>query len=330
MTYVEFFQSIKADKLAQTYYFWGEEDFLIKQAIEKVIEKAIDPDTADFSLDIFYGSETAGSKIVEIASSFPMLSDRRCVIVKELHRLKAQDMKAIGQYLKKPSKSTCFVMTAPKLNFKLSQNKIIKEKAVCVEFKALYDNHILPWIKRHLKKDGIQISDEAIRILHENTGNSLRELTNELEKVILNLNGRKTIETDDVRNVVGLSRGYSIFELSNAIGLKRLNRALKISKRMLELGESPIAIVTMLIRHFSILIKVKHGRQSNWPQSQLTKTAGVSPYFLKDYISQSNNFNNEQLQQSFHFLLDADVNLKTSYQSASMTLELLIYRLTKA
>lgn len=330
MTYIELFQSIKTGNLSSAYYFWGEEDYLIDQAIERIIEKTIDPATSDFNLDILYGSETDGSKIVEIASSFPMMADRRCVVVKELHKLKAQDMKAIGQYLQKPSKLTCLVMTAPKLNLNLSQNEALKKEAVCVEFKTLYDNHVIPWIRRHLKKYGCQITDEAIRLLHENVGNSLRELVNELDKIMLNIDERTMIQADDVRHVVGLSRGYSIFELSNAIGMRDVNRSLKIIDRMLDLGEPPVAIITMLARHFSILLKIKHGRQLNWPQNELTRKAGISPYFLRDYITQSDNFAGEQLQRSFHFLLEADVSLKTSYQSAGLTLELLIYQLIKS
>ena len=310
MTYNELFHSINENKLELTYYFWGEEDFLIEQAINKIIEKTVDESAADFNLDILYGSETTGSRIVEVASSFPMMGEKRCVVVKELHKLKAQDMKAINRYLDKPSKSTCLILTAPKLNLTLSQNKNLKKKAECVEFKALYDNHVLPWIKRYLKTEGIGITDEAVRILHENIGNSLRALANELQKVILNLNGRKTVEADDIQDVVGLSRGYSIFELSNAIGMKKFDRSLVISKRMLELGESPIGIVTMLIRHFSILLKVRHGMRLRWNQNQIVKTAGISPYFLNDYISQSKNFSSEQIQRSFHMLLDTDVNLK--------------------
>ncbi|MBN1349891.1 DNA polymerase III subunit delta [candidate division KSB1 bacterium] len=330
MTYIELFQSIQSGKLEQAYFLWGEEDFLIDEAIKQIIAGIVDQATSDFNLDVLYGSETTGSRIVEIASSFPMIADKRCVVVKELHRLKAADMKALSQYLKKPSARTCLVLTAPKLKLNLSQNKAIQKNAVCVEFKALYDNHIAPWIKRYLKKHGLEISDEAVRILHENVGNSLRELSNELEKVILNQNGRKLVEANDIRNVVGLSRGYSIFELSNAIGMKQFGRSIKIVKRMLESGESPIAIITMIMRHFSILTKVKHGRQLNWAQGKLAKEAGVSPYFLKDYITQSDHFDSEQLQRSFHFLLDADVNLKTSYQSAPMIMELLIYHLTHA
>lgn len=330
MTYIEFFQSLKADKLSSAYFFWGEEDYLVQQAINKIVEKTVDPTTSDFNLDILYGSETNGGKIVEIASSLPMMANQRCVVVKELHKLKVQDMKAIGQYLERPSKLTYFIMTAPKLNFNLSQNKIIKKKATCVEFKALYDNHVFPWIRNHLKKYGFQINDDAIRLLHDNVGNSLRELVNELDKIILNTDERTMIKADDVRHVVGLSRGYSIFELSNAIGMRDFNRSLKIVTRMLELGEPPISIITMLTRHFSILLKIKHGLQLNWPQSELAKIAGVSRYFFKDYIIQSNNYARDQLQRSFHFLLNADVNLKTSYQSAKLILELLIYHLTKS
>jgi len=329
MDYFELFKELKSKQLAPVYLFWGEEDYLIEEAIKKIIEIGIDSESADFNLDILYGNEIDGKKVLQTATSYPLMGERRVVIVKDLHRMKPGCIEIVRHYVQKPSPTTCLVLTAPKLNFKLKHYKELKKLAVAIEFKVLYDRHIPTWIKQYLREKKYDITEEAIGLLHENVGNSLRAIVNELEKVFLNVGTRNKITAEDIRTVVGLSRGFSVFELSNFIGQNDISSAFTTISRMLELGESPIGILTMLTRYFSILLKVKYGLNSGMPQNQLANTAGIPHFFLKDYLSQARNFTITQLQQSFHLLLKADIDLKSSYQKPQLILELLIYNLLK-
>ena len=329
MDYFEFEKSIKSGKFAPVFLFIGEEDYLREEAVRLIISRGIDPETTDFNLDILYGNETDGTKILQIASSYPFMGERRLVIVKDLQRMKPGCIETINRYIKKPSPTTCLVLTATSLNFRLKHNKALKQLATIVEFKPLYDRNIPGWLKKYLKRKHYEITDEAIRILHENVGNSLRFLVNELEKVFLNIENRKQITADDIRHVVGLSRGFSVFELSDFIGKKDIKSALLTTSRMLELGESPIGILTMLTRYFGILLKVKHCKNAGLPPSQMASVAGVPPYFLKDYLAQAGNFPTKQIQKSFHLLLQTDIDLKTSAQKPQLLFELLMYNLIK-
>lgn len=329
MDYISVLRDIDAGKLEKAYLFWGSENFLIEEALKRIISSAIEPEAADFNLDIFFGNEVDGARILETATAYPFMGERRVVVVKDLHRMKPTEIETINRYLAKPSVSTCLVLIATKLNFKLKNNKELKKRCTSIEFKPLYERQIPGWIKQYLGSKEIEISDDAVRLLHENVGTSLWAIVNELDKVILNLTDRKKIESEDVRQVVGISRGYSVFDLSNSIGQKKVNTALVIVSRMLELGESPIGILAMLIRHFSILLKLKYGLKKGSSQAHLASFAGVPVFFVKDYLPQVKNFTRQELQQAFSHLLEADVKLKSSGQKPRLILELLIYNLVR-
>lgn len=329
MDNIKLLNEIKQGKLAPVYLFWGAEDYLLEKTIKQIIKSAVPPESADFNVDIFYGNEVDGKKVMQTASSYPFMGEQRVVIVKNLHRMKPGCVEVINHYVRKPSPTTCLILTAPKVNFRFKHFKMLKKESVALEFKGLYDRQIPGWIRQYLKEMQLEITEEACRILHGNVGNSLRALVNELDKIILGLNECKRIEADDIRNVVGLSRGFSVFELTNQIGNKKLKASFGTISRMLELGESPIGILTMLGRHFSILLKIKHGTKAGKSQSQLISIAGIPPYFIKDYVAQAKNFSLKQLQRAFSLLLNADVELKSSYQKPHIVLELLAYNLIK-
>ncbi len=329
MDYTQFFKDLKANKISPVYLFWGEENYLLEDAIKALTEKLVERETADFNLDVFYGSEVDGAKILQAATSFPIMAENRMVIVKELDRLKAQSLQLLSSYAKRPLKTTCLVLSASELNFRLKPFQELKKSALEVEFKPLYDNQVIAWLKHYVSGKKYSITEEAITLIQENVGNSLRDLVNELDKIFLNSGERKQIEGNDVRHVVGLSRDFSIFELLNLIGERQLKTALVTLSRILELGESPIKIITMLTRHFGILLKIKHGQRTGTPQNQLASLAGVAPFFINDYQKQAKNFSQEQVQKAFHSLMKADTALKSSSQKPFVILELLIYNLIK-
>jgi len=67
-----------------------------------------------------------------------------------------------------------------------------------------------------------------ISLLEEHIGNDLNRIINEIEKLALNLKGRKDITEDDIENYIGISKEYNVFELQAAIAKKDLARAIKI------------------------------------------------------------------------------------------------------
>lgn len=329
MDYYELINELGRGVFKAVYLFWGDEDFLIEESLKKITQVLLTPEETEFNLDIFYGNEVQGSQVLQTATSYPFLGERRLVIVKDFQRMKPSCVEIINRYIARSNSSTCLVLVATKLNFRLKHYKSLKSGSVPIEFKPLYDNQVAGWIKQYLKSKNYEISEEAARLIQESIGNSLRSIVNELEKVFLILDDRQKIMADDIRHVVGATRGYSVFELSDFIGAKQLDAAITTVSRMLELGESPIGILTMLTRFFGILLKIKHFSKINGNQGKIAAGAGVPSFFVNDYLKQSRNFSTKQLQNAFHLLLEADVALKSSAQKPRLILELLIIQLIK-
>lgn len=329
MDYQALLREIQKGEFAPAYFFYGEEDFLMEDAINRVLSLLVDPATEEFNKDVLYGDEVDGARIVNIASSYPMLAQRRVVVVKGVDKLSSASKDLILKYLQRPMATTCLILTSSRMDRGSKFYSELVNRARGVEFKPLYNNQIPGWIRGYVRSKGKDISLEAIRLLHGKVGSSLRELANELEKLFLFLTDKDRIEVGDVERVVGVSKSYNIFELSDAIGRGDLKKAVEIGHRMLELGESPIGMVVMLTRYFTILWKLKELETRRMSAEEIATVVRVHPYFIKDYLNQAENFSPERIERSFSHLLRADINLKSSYQKPKIIMDLLIYNLIR-
>ena len=290
------------------YFFHGEEDFLIDEATELVIESALSVEQRGFNLDIMYGSDVDARDVVSHASSFPMMAGRRVVVVRELDKLSNKEL--LSSYLEQPSPSTCLVLHSTRPDFRKKPYVVAKRTSTIIKFEPMRDYQITGWISKRVKHQGREIDSEASKILAAYVGSSLREIQNELDKLYTFVVEKRTISADDVRAVVGLSKEYNIFELQNAIGTKNLSRSTEILSHMLVAGESPLPVLIMLTRYFTILWKLQDLRRRG--TTELASAIGVNPYFLKDYVAAVANYTVTELEHSFEVLASADEQLKSS------------------
>lgn len=320
-------QDWKRGSFDPVYLVYGEEDFIIEQLSKEMIRTALEPGTEDFNLDILYGEDVDGGKVVERALAYPMMAQRRVVVLKNMHLMSAQSISVLAQYVKKASVTTCLLLTAEKIDLRKSKLAEIEKGSTTIEARPLYDRDVPRWISGYLAERQMTISEEAMRLLHAGAGNALRSLASEIEKIALNLGERKRIEAEDVEAVIGISRQFNIFELCDAAGQKNISSALEILGRMLQMGETPVGIVAMLSRHFAILAKLKALKMQRASNDEMAKRLNLRPFFLTNYLQQLSRYNPIQLKESFSLLLEADQQLKTSYQKPKMVLENLLFRL---
>jgi DNA polymerase-3 subunit delta len=317
-------------EIATLYLLHGEEDFLLDERLEELKNLAVPAAAQSFNVDIVYGSKADVSEIIAQASAFPMMSERRAVIVKEADKLTLSEegKEVLSKYIKHPALTTVLIVVAEHPDLRKKPFSDLKNNAVVEEFKRLREPQLVDWIRRRVKKAKKTIADDAAILIAATVGDSLRMIDGELAKLLTFINDRETISSDDITAVVGLSKKYSVFELVNAVGRKDAPGALAIINRMLEVGEAPQQINAMLTRFFIQLWKYEELRFQGLPTQQLASELGVAPYFLKQTLEQASNFTAVQVEACLAALLAADVEMKTRSTDQRTVMEVLIYALT--
>lgn len=308
---------------------------MMEQMID-AFEALIDPADRPFATERIYAGEEGGSaiNIADAANVFPMLGDRRLVIVMRAEKfLKPARAKSAGAaevtetdgdtgaedsgdgsaldpapleaYLASPAPFTTLVFVAAAIDKTRKLTKRLLEKAQHVEFEGLGGDNArerrdarqeaAAQIRQQLEAAGKAIEPSGLQLLVDRSGSDISKLRGDVERLLLYTEGSKKITRSDVDEVVAIETDVDDWAVVNAIGDGDTPRALKETALRFDRGDSPHAIVGQL----------------RWWVSQ--RLAGVAP---------------ERVKPALEALLKADLALKSSGGEERALVERLIIDLT--
>jgi DNA polymerase-3 subunit delta len=305
-----FVTSFKKRQFAPCYFFCGEEKYPIDQIVDALLEHAVEPSMREFNVDVVHGNEIDGKKIVSIASAYPMMAERRVVIVKDFDRVNGKDV--LEPYIEQPSATTILVAIANSPDFRKKPYVTFKKAGYVHESRMLYDNEVVAWIESRVKKIGRTIEPGAVQLLQSYVGNNLRELANELEKVVIANGDIPKITAAHVEKVVGVSREFTSFQLCDRIGEKNMAKALETAQRMIGAGESVVGLIAAITNHFVRLWKLQDAVLQKKSEQEMLSMVYFNSFALKGSLVQLRNFRPSDIEHAFVLLAEADLAAKSS------------------
>jgi DNA polymerase-3 subunit delta len=334
------------------YIYHGEDEFTRAEALKNLRAEMGDPQFADLNTTTLDGKTLSFGELRHHADAIPFLSDKRLVLVEGMlvrldPRRKADDegeddggeqefnselKQQLLDYLPNLPATTLLVFVE---NKKLhANNAILKlaekdKKNAQVKLFAAPDAKELPdWVINHTEKKGGIIDFSAANDLALFVGADLRALDSEIEKLILYRNGG-TIRRDDVRAMVAPAQEQSIFELVDALGQRKTQRALELLHEQLRHNANEFYLLTMIVRQYRLMLQVRDLMTRGMSLEAIQKQLGTHPFVTKKISEQARNYSVGQLEDILFRLLDTDVSLKTSKLEPTLALDLLVVELTR-
>ncbi|NOQ52176.1 MAG: DNA polymerase III subunit delta [Desulfuromonadaceae bacterium] len=320
-------RALRSGKVPELLYLYGKESFLVQRAVRLVRKSVLTSATDDFNDHQFHGKEVTATRILEAALTLPVFADKRLVTVKEAHLLPAAELEELIPYLNNPAPETCLLFVAEKIDSRRKFFLQFKKIGQLVEFKPLSEREIPAYIRSFLDERDMRISADALDLFCNLSGGGLYEVHSELEKLLNYLGDRSLVDVSDVQAVVSKNRSENIFELGNAVGRGDAAKALALIKRLVDTGEAPLKILSLLVRHFRQLWKVRELQVKKSSSREISGTAGV-PFFVVDaLIIQGKRFSRKDFQRAFELFIETDLAMKSSGADAEALLENLLLRL---
>ena len=158
----QFTKYIGKEELSNLYLFWGPETYFHDVFVSQ-LEKMVIPDAAskDFNHHSYYANDVSINEVVSTCLSFPMMSDRKFVIVKHFDQMTIDDKDAFLKYIQNPQKSTILVLTAETWGKTKFHNELINA-AVSVNCKTLYEKEVYSWVRSKFDEKNILIEEDSI------------------------------------------------------------------------------------------------------------------------------------------------------------------------
>lgn len=322
---------IKSGDVTPVILVVGEEQLLSDECVAQLIDASIDPSMREFNLDILDGSKMPVHEIVARAGSYPMMGDRRVVVVQHADRLGTSgDAKdPLSAYLEHPSETTRLILTAEKVDGRKKPFNDIKKSFDVVECKRMQDRYVPAWVQARAASIGKNIGVEAAALLQAYAGDSLLAVSQEIEKLATFVGARKDITPDDVAEAVGSTRGATVFDLQDACTRRDLKKATTIVRRMTLSGEQAPRLIASLAGHFSSLLGVVDGVKRKIPSGEIASKLGIHPYRVKLMTEAVRAYSEEELINAIHVLRESDRRVKTSQVSTAAELDLLLFRIIR-
>lgn len=329
-------KDIQAGKFAPVYYLHGEESFLIEK-----LAQALDADgavltaaDAAFNREVFYGPETSASQVVNACRSFPVMANRRLVMVKEAHRMAKPEVEKLTSYLKQPVPSTVLVLLFKDRRAGLPKAAATAVNKVGVDFfaKKLYDRDVQQWVLTLIQEAGYEADPAVVAALVDHLGLHLNLIENELEKMFIYLRAQQIhkLERDFVFQMIDVDKEFNAFELVSALAQRQSYRCHLIVERLTQNAKSnpPTLILNALFRFFHHLALV-HRHQLRDPNS-VKHQLGLNYFQAKDCIAAMRHYPLVRVYRNLGLIEAADLRLKgqtPSHMGDAHALKTLVWQL---
>jgi DNA polymerase-3 subunit delta len=310
------------------YWLEGEEKYYIDKITEYAENHILSAEDASFNLSILYGKDSKIEEVINTSKRYPMFAERQVVILKEAQQIR--DIEKLEHYVDHPLVSTVLIVAYKDKNVdkRKSFGKLLHKKVKVLTTKKLYDNELPMWTSNLIRDKGLEIKPKALQLIVDHIGNDLQRIENEIDKLNINLNGKKLITEDDIENYIGISKEFNIFELQAALVNKDLLKCLTIVNYF---ASNPKAVPIQLIMptlysFFSKLYVVAHGKVRD--EYAVASALGTNTFFAKQYVTALQRYNAADVENVLlllhHYNLKSLGINKSDIEDAELMRELIV------
>jgi len=309
-------------KWASVYLFAGQEDFLIEEALSRLLTQWLKDDTSDgLNRDRFDADTHTPAQILDAAQTIPFLSPARVIQVDKVAEFSAKDQETLAEGLQHLSPQTRLVfLWGREWKGKDASSPLVEAisaYAPPVIFWPLFPEQARTWLMQRAKHYKKTLSVEgATWLLHE-AGEGLRQLDQELQKCALFIGERPDIDLDDVQASFGYGKASSPYEWIDAIRRKDGVHGLGILRELLSEGEEPIRLLALLSRSIRDWLSARHPRE--------TPTSLAMRFHLRrghesTFFQELKRWSEEELADGLQRCVTAEQRIKSGRETSEMAL----------
>lgn len=336
-------KQIRNGEFSRVYILYGSEGYLKQHYANTICTKAVPKDFEDFNFKKLDGKETSLNEIYDCISSFPMMSEYTCTLIKDFPL-----SNYIGEKGKVDNEFESIITDVPETSILIfwmdtlevdeksakwsKVLKMIDGAGVCAKIDKRTRSALEKLLVSSAAKKGCTLSKDNAYYMISLIGEDMSTLQNELNKVCA-YTGEGEITKNNIDKTVIVSVEAKIFQLSRMIVRGEADNAFQNLSNLFKLREEPVIILSVLSKAFVDMYRVKAIKEKGVSYSALA-TDFPSAYkgrtfLLDNAANDASRYTITQLKNALNILSDADRRLKSTTEDAKIVLEELILRLLR-
>ncbi|MFB2002628.1 DNA polymerase III subunit delta [Staphylococcus aureus] len=316
---------------------YGEVADLVEKKSSEIINKYLQTEKDDFNFIKFNLYETEITPIIEETLTMPFFSDKKAILVKNAYVFTGekvtkelnQNTDQLMEFLEKYDGDNLIIFEVyqNKLDERKKLTKTLKKNGQLKKVEQMSEEEIKKWIQSKLNENFKDIKQDALNMFIELTGVNFNIVSQELDKLMLFLGDRPTINKDDVNQIINRSLEQNVFLLTEYIQKRQKNKAIQLVKDLINMKEEPIKLLALITSNYRLYYQCKILSQKGYSGQQIAKTVNVHPYRVKLALDQVRHYQLEDLLNIIDSCAETDYKLKSSYMDKQLILELFILSL---
>lgn len=331
-------KELKQGKLNSIYLFYGEELYLLENAVKK-IKKLF----GELILGINYIqiNETNINNLVSDIETPAFGFDKKLIIIKNAGLFKksrgrtlgrpandnSQLQKKIAEYIKENinmiNDTTVLIFVEEDVS-KCELQKAIEENGVVCNFERLKSIDIKRRLKVICNAYEVNVSEQNLDLLIETSGTNMQALINEIRKLIEYAGKGGTITKESVEKLATKEFESRIFDLTDNLGKKDISKAIEILKELIYNKEPVQKILITLYNHFKKIYLTKLCTEKNRDILSVLNLKPNQTFLVSKYKRQAGYFKTNELRKILGELIELDNKYKLGKIDINIGLEAIL------
>lgn len=346
-------EQLKENSPANLYIFSGEETFLIDHYINELKKTILGDDVTGLNLAVF-GSRFDIDDLLDVCDTYPIMAEKRLVIVKDSGLFNASKKKAntdskqdenkgkleeskntapagnraqeaLINYISEIPETTCLLFIEKKVDKRLKIYKQVVKQGLALEFNRIKEGELANWVRKGFRALGKEISGDAAQYLVAICEDDMYFIRNEIFKLAAYVSPKNEVTINDIKLLVIPTIKSVIFDLLDAVVGKNTQKALTLLNDMLILKEPEQKIMSMLSKQTGEILKLKIMMDERASQAQINEVfKGKHPYAMRIMTQQASRMDTGYLRKFLKACVDAEMNYKKGLMTPRLALELLL------
>lgn len=316
---------------------YGEVPELVEKKSNDIVESYLNEKKDDFNYVKYNLYDTSFNQIIEEALTMPFISEKKAIVVKNAFIFTGEKVskdiqpnnEQVNEFLEKYDGENfiIFEVYQNKLDERKKITKTLKKTSKLAKVEQMSEQEIKNWIKNKLHENFKDIKQDALDLFIELTGINFNIVSQELEKIILFLGERTTINKKDVEEIINRSLEQNVFLLTEYIQKGEKYKAIQLIKDLIVMKEEPIKLLALITSNYRLYYQCKILSRKGYSGQQIAKTINVHPYRVKLALNQVKHYQLTHLLNIIDQCAETDYKLKSSYLDKQLILELFILSL---
>ena len=298
-----------ATELKPVYLITGGDRPKIHRALRRLRDRI-----GEEGVELLSAVESGGDDAVAACNSMGLLGgDWRLVVVEEVERWKAADVKAVAAYLASPAPDTVLALVAAELKKDSPLGKACA-KAGDVLVYDVPKRRVPEWVTKQFAERSVPVDAEAVRLLVEIVGEDPEELASEVDK-LATWSGGDAVGVREVQDLAAGCAEVPGYDLTDAWGRRDLAGALTACQTLLERSGDPVSrtvpsLIGLLVAHVGRVrdcqLLADEGLSSREAAARLKR----HPFYVEKLYAQARNYGPDELREAVVRLAALDQAVK--------------------